>query len=267
MGKPKYKQVADDVERLYWDHSVAEIQEKLNIGGSTYTNARKHAGLPNKTKRNRIEHTHGVGIERVLYHLHHDALLSVNQMSDMLGVARTTLDRWFADVDVHKRGQSEAERVKAEKISEEERRLQTEAARQACEWGIGEWVKNNPEEHAEIAKENAHKGAPAREENGMAGLTGQDHPTWRGGKSIYDAVKKQLPGDPWRQKKVKAKEHDDNTCQMCGASECKLDSHHIIPIMAGGTNGFWNLITLCESCHTTVEQYTRDLPGMESVLK
>jgi len=132
---------------------------------------------------------------------------------------------------------------------------------------LDEWRENNPEKFQRVAEKAAPKGAPAREENGMAGVTGQDHPRWRGGKSIYDAVKKQLPGESWRQKKVKAKENDDNTCQMCGASECKLDSHHIIPIMAGGTNGFWNLITLCESCHTTVEQNTRDLSGMGSVLK
>jgi len=124
------------------------------------------------------------------------------------------------------------------------------------EWELADWYDEEPEQAGEHARRVASLGAPAREENGMAGVTGQDHPKWRGGKSIYDAVKKQLPGDSWRQKKVEAKERDDNTCQMCGASECKLDSHHIVPIMAGGTNEFWNLITLCESCHTAVEQHT-----------
>jgi len=198
--------------------------------------------------------------------------MSENAVSEELGVSRSAVEGALRSCNIERRGQSEAERVKNEKMSEEERKQQTEAARerQYEKYGdgghIAKWVDENPKEHHKHAQEVCKLGAPAREENGMAGVTGQDHPRWRGGKSIYDAVKKQLPGDSWRQKKVEAKERDDNTCQMCGASECKLDSHHIVPIMAGGTNGFWNLITLCESCHTAVEQHTRDLPGMEPVL-
>lgn len=272
MAKPKYKRVADELEELYWSHTSTEIKEKLDIGGSTYSNAKEHAGLPRKTKAHKTAHQHGVPLDRLLYHLHHDAKMSVNCMSDALDISRAAVYTGFKHTDVSVRGQSEAEKVKKEQMSEEELREQTQAARekQKEKYGdggaIAHWIRENPDEHAEHAREAAPKGTPAREENGMAGVTGQDHPKWRGGKSIYDAVKKQLPGDSWRQKKVEAKERDDNTCQMCGASECKLDSHHIVPIMAGGTNEFWNLITLCESCHTAVEQHTRDLPGMEPVL-
>jgi len=130
-----------------------------------------------------------------------------------------------------------------------------------------------PDELAHFWKENPEMrskwgalGAKAREENGMEGVTGQDHPSWRGGKSIYDAVKKQLHGRSWRQVKVDAKDRDGNECQMCGATDVKLDSHHIVPIMAGGTNGFWNLITLCETCHTAAEQHTRKMDEFEPVL-
>ncbi|WP_394327916.1 hypothetical protein [Halorientalis persicus] len=35
---------------------------------------------------------------------------------------------------------------------------------------------------------------------------------------------------------------------------------------AGGTNGDWDLITLCRRCHGEVEAYTRDLAGTEPVL-
>jgi len=268
VSEPKYKRVADDVERLYWDHTSGEVQEMLNIGGSTYTAARKHAGLPKKTEKNRIEHTHGVDIERILYHLHHDALLSVNKMSDMLGVARKTLDRWFADEGVYKRGSSEAEQVKIDKMTDEELRQRTKAARVAQQekYGdgqrIGEWVKNNPEEHAEVAREAAGKGAAAREENGMKGRTGQDHPKWRGGKHLIDALRKQLRPSWWT---VCDKERADE-CYKCGASECKLDVHHIVPLSAGGTNDSWNLMTLCESCHRTAETYVRQFKAFDPVL-
>jgi len=43
---------------------------------------------------------------------------------------------------------------------------------------------------------------------------------------------------------------------MCGESAEKLDLHHIIPLLAGGVNEEWNYMTLCRSCHITVEHYT-----------
>jgi hypothetical protein len=80
-------------------------------------------------------------------------------------------------------------------MSDEDLQAQTEAARQASyekdgNGGyISQWVNENPEEHAEIAPKKDSKGAPAREENGMAGVTGQDNPRWRGGKHVIDALR------------------------------------------------------------------------------
>jgi len=93
--------------------------------------------------------------------------------------------------------------------------------------------------------------------------TGQDHPNWRGGKHLIDAVRKQLR-PPWR--RVRDAERSEE-CYNCGASDRRLDVHHIAPLSAGGTNEPWNLMTLCESCHRTVEGYTRSLPGMEAALR
>jgi len=268
MPEPKYKQVADELKTLYWDHTAAEIQERLDIGGSTYGRAKEYAGLPRKTKAHEAAYEHGVSLGRLLYHLHHDAKMSVNQMSDVLGISRSAIYTGFKHTDVDVRGQSDAERVKYQQMSEEERKKQTKAAREGHreKYGdggyISEWVRENPEKHAEVAKENAHKGAPAREENGMKGVTGQDHPRWRGGKHLIDNLRKQLRPSWWT---VRDDERAEE-CYNCGASECKLDVHHIVPLSAGGTNDSWNLMTLCESCHRTAESYTRDLPGMEAVL-
>lgn len=267
-----YEEVAPFVEEHYWEMSSAEMAEACDCGTSTIQRAGNHAGLPKKTERNRVVHTHGVPLERVLYHLHHDAMMSVNEMSDALAVSRKTLDRWFADTGIYKRGQSEAARVKWQQMSEAERKEQVRAAHEAHfekhgdSGYIAAWVEENPDEHQRVARENAHLGAAARERNGMAGATGQDNPNWRGGKSIYDAVKKQLPGDAWRQLKMEAKRQDGHYCQACGATGCKLDSHHIVPIMAGGTNGFWNLMTLCESCHRKAEAFVRQYSEFDPVL-
>jgi hypothetical protein len=317
VSEPLYKQVADDVERLYWDYTSGEIQDQLDIGGSTYTRARKHVGLPDKTVPNRINHHHPVPLNRLLYHLHYDAGISVNKMADILDCGRTAIYNAFEETDVTPRGQSEANRVAKAKLSKEELREMTRAGREAqeeiygSERAIGNWVKKNPEKHAEIAKQNAHKGTPARESNGMAGVTGednpqwrrieiecancgesmrrkpshvekyemlycgaeccgehrserfsgQDHPRWSGGKHLIDSIKKQLCPS-WS---VVRDDERTNECYSCGASGCKLDVHHIIPISSGGTNESWNLMTLCAHCHARAESYTKNLPEVEAV--
>lgn len=85
--------------------------------------------------------------------------------------------------------------------------------------------------------------------------SGQDHPGWRGGKSVYDAVKKLLSDRPWE---VISREHRqrESACQLCGSDE-GLQTHHTVPVMSGGTNDPWNRMTLCASCHGKVESFTR----------
>lgn len=84
-------------------------------------------------------------------------------------------------------------------------------------------------------------------------MTGQDSPAWRGGSKIRDAIKKQLHGPSWRRIR---KNQTSDSCKICG-SESDLCLHHIVPIMDGGTNEEWNLMTLCRTCHTRTEHYTR----------
>jgi len=50
-------------------------------------------------------------------------------------------------------------------------------------------------------------------------------------------------------------------CEHCGGGfqDSALHVHHIIPLVAGGTNGEYNLIPLCESCHATVEWKSREI--------
>jgi len=189
-----------EIERRYWTDTYEEIANDLGYSVNTIRRrAQNELGLPGKSDWNRLEYQHGVGMERILSHLHHGALMSVNEMSDALGVSRRTLDRWFSDTDVHKRGRSEAEKVKWQQMSKKEREAQVAAAhektREMAECGdhvFQQLWEERPEEMRKHVQEAAALGTEAREENGMAGVTGQDHPRWRGGKSIYDAVKKQL---------------------------------------------------------------------------
>lgn len=130
--------------------------------------------------------------------------------------------------------------------------------------GLQQIWEDRPESAREWASENAALGADGRDENGMEGVTGQEHPGWRGGKSIYDAVKKQLGSESWGSVRERIRERADHECEACGkpANEIghrDLDVHHIVPIMCGGTNQEWNLMALCPSCHRAVEVQTRRL--------
>lgn len=261
MTKPKYKRVAPRVAELYWDKTAGEIQDELGIGGSTFQRAKEHVGLPRKTNENKLKHRYGVPCDWLLGTLHNTLEMPVNEMSDEIGVSRKWLSDYMDENDVPRRGRSEAESLKWEQMSEAERQQQVKAAHEKVQeliengcHALQEWREENPELAKEHAKQVAALGADAREQNGMEGRTGQDHPNWRGGKSVYDAVKKQLrPSFD----SVKDDYRDDD-CYLCGATSCKLDVHHIVPIMAGGTNEPWNFMTLCESCHHKVEWYTRD---------
>lgn len=193
--------------------------------------------------------------------------MSENAVANELGVSRRAVEGALNALDIERRGQSEAEQLKWEQMDEEEREAQVRAAhektRDLAEDGGHVFQKlweENPEEMQKHASRVAALGTPAREENGMAGVTGQDHPLWRGGKSVYDAVKKQLPGPSWNTLKDRYRESE---CAMCGATQDEadraLDVHHIVPLLCGGTNEEWNFITLCMSCHHRAEWYTRDI--------
>jgi len=272
MPEPRYIQVAPKVEELYWQKTADEITNELGIGGSTYARAKEYAGLPPKTNKNRLEHVYGVPAEWLLDTLHNTLGKSVNQMSDDLPVSRKWISNKMDEWGLPRRGQSEAELHKWKQMSPEEREAQISAAHKANfeKYGdgghIGKWVSENPDEHQAVAEQAAPLGTPARETNGMAGMTGQDNPNWRGGKSILDAVRKQLPGKSWRQKKVEAKRRDGYFCQKCGAVGIKMDSHHLVPVMAGGCHADELLMTLCESCHRKAEAFVRRYEEFDPVL-
>ena len=69
-------------------------------------------------------------------------------------------------------------------------------------------------------------------------------------------------GPNWREQRRKARERDSYTCQHCGIHQSKLDRaldvHHIVPFCEFGlanyiqANDLQNLLSLCQSCHSTV---------------
>ncbi|MCD7824257.1 MAG: HNH endonuclease [Oscillospiraceae bacterium] len=60
----------------------------------------------------------------------------------------------------------------------------------------------------------------------------------------------------WSQ--LSAQMRENGICHRCGSRE-KLDVHHIIPTKQGGTRAPRNLVVLCSSCHTLVENQQRKI--------
>jgi hypothetical protein len=83
--------------------------------------------------------------------------------------------------------------------------------------------------------------------------SGQNHPNWAGGKNLYEAIRENISDKSWA--KIAELSRDDS-CYKCGKQAEGLHEHHIIPVMYGGTNEEELLMTLCSSCHRTVELYT-----------
>jgi len=207
-----------------------------------------------------IQDEFGVPADWLLRTTHHVLGMTVREMAKKLPCSRQSVNTMMDDVfDIHRRSIAEAQQKRMDEMTEEEQQQQVAAAhkktRQLAENGehqFQKWRRENPEAAKKQATEAAALGADGREENGMAGVTGQDHPRWHGGKSIYDAVKKQLHGPSWD---TDRDEYRSDECRVCGGGE-NLHLHHIIPILAGGANGEWNYMTLCDSCHKTVEWRT-----------
>lgn len=86
---------------------------------------------------------------------------------------------------------------------------------------------------------------------------GELNPNWEGGWDPYY-------GENWYRKRREVRERDDYTCQICGEVEGVIDVHHITPIRKfdkpENANTMNNLITLCRSCHTAVENGTKECP-------
>lgn len=258
---------------LYWDTPLEEIADELDVSVSTISRwKQKHLNLPYKSEWNRVEYQHGQPMDRILYHLHYDALLPTTDISEALDISRATLAEWFEKTGVEKRSQSEAERVKNQKMSDEERREQTEAAREKHreKYGDGGYVEvlwdKNPEQMKEQAESVAGLGAEARDENGMRGQTGPDHPRWKGGRCLRDCLRKMMGDVSWDEVRIRVRERANHECEMCGRrqSERGLDVHHIVPLVCGGTNDEELLMALCRSCHQRVERYSEQIFGLGS---
>jgi 5-methylcytosine-specific restriction endonuclease McrA len=61
--------------------------------------------------------------------------------------------------------------------------------------------------------------------------------------------RKAARGPHWRTIRKEALKRDGFKCQACGAHNCRLEAHHVVPVCVGGANELDNLTVLCVPCH------------------
>lgn len=217
----------------------------------------------------RIERKYGVPAGWLAEALYWYIGYSLNNTADILAVSYDVVEVLLEDNGCGHRNCSEATRYRWQSMSSDERSQllgpahdKTRRLTEKGENPLVNWTMDNKDVLAESAPvENLWHNNPKYDRPPASELTGQESPNWRGGKSIYDAVKQLLPGHRWQQISHETIEAVGK-CEWCGtnSSECyRLDAHHIVPILCGGTNQPWNLMCLCRSCHSTAERYTRKL--------
>jgi 5-methylcytosine-specific restriction endonuclease McrA len=95
-------------------------------------------------------------------------------------------------------------------------------------------------------------------------MRGMADPKWKGGATLHKTLLRSLSDGTgrWRSKRRELEEKRDPDCQMCGRSQSRNDRglqlHHIVPVLAGGTNHEDNLMFLCHRCHRAVDTYIDD---------
>jgi len=80
---------------------------------------------------------------------------------------------------------------------------------------------------------------------------GSNGGNWRGGTSSEINIR--IGSNFWKKLSKNIRRRDNHTCQLCGKQQWNLDVHHIIPERLGGPSEDWNLITLCRSCHSSID--------------
>lgn len=88
--------------------------------------------------------------------------------------------------------------------------------------------------------------------------THMNHPMWAGGKGLTEAVRSMISNESWTNRRAELLEKRGGECRMCGHESESLHLHHIIPLLAGGTNDPELLIFVCTECHQRVEAHARE---------
>jgi len=114
------------------------------------------------------------------------------------------------------------------------------------------------EQHAKAVREAWERGAYDDRDTHI--MAGEDNPNYRHGKYAGRSGVK-YPAEFDRELREKVRERDNRECQHCGASlDGRLHVHHIDTDKEN--NSMDNLVSLCSSCHKSLEWYPETVQRM-----
>lgn len=210
-----------------------------------------------------------------------DKNMTTFEIGELVGVSKTTIRRWLKKFDIEMRDNKP--RYKKTKVKCDYCNNLIEKTPSAIEDGnhnfcsrdcFYDWKsekfagKNNPSWKERIEKEceycnNTYKVVPSLAERSRfcsrecyckwqsKNLNGKDSYHWKGGDEEYVNKRAEAPGS-WQMNRRQALKRDKNSCEFCGSNE-NVDVHHILPVRNGGSNYVGNLISICRSCHSKLE--------------
>lgn len=118
---------------------------------------------------------------------------------------------------------------------------------------MGEFRKEQMKDNDHSMSGDDHPWVGNPEANPMHGVSGEDHPNWKGG---YEQDFRE--GHEWKKTRENVIDRDGEQCadcelprdEHCETFDRDLEVHHITPVSEGGDKyDMDNLVTLCVPCH------------------
>lgn len=225
--------------------SEGDIADELDCSQGTVHNWLNKFGIEtNRTRTERPWHD-----EETLRELYVESEMTMGEVASELGCGRQAIEEWIHRHGIETRSYNPATPEELQDESKLKTMYLTDglstyaiADRLDCAPStVHNWLQNHEIETRTVGSQ-----------------PGELHHRWKGGVDEYY-------GDNWAQQRRKALRRDDFECQRCGISQTDhraqnglgLDVHHQKPIRTfespNDANTLDNLITLCRSCHNTVE--------------
>ena len=187
--------------------------------------------------------------EETLYHLYVESGLTMEEVASKLDCSRQTIEEWIHHHDIETRSYN----------PETPAELRNESTLESMYLADG-MSTYTIAERLDCAPSAVHDWLHRHgiETRSVGSQPGELHHRWEGGVDEYY-------GDNWMRRRRKALRRDGFECQRCGITRTDhrdrngigLDVHHQTPIRTfqspTDANTLDNLVTLCRSCHNTVE--------------
>jgi len=176
--------------------------------------------------------------------------VGLKELSRRLDVDGKTVRSALESLEVPLRDHSDSVKVWLENLDGEKRHAALYGGQEKAAQTLVKWREENFDQHTENALRNLPEPT-----------SGPDNPCWKGGKSLRDKLTKIYGERSWGAIRREVRQRQDHKCGNCGSEPSdgqSLDVHHIVPVLAGGTNHPDNLIALCKRCHYSSERYTAE---------